>query len=209
MQRTTSFGAWSGSDWWTEEDRNEHSHAPQAYPRLTQSLRSNGSQWLVRRTIRIPRRLISNFFHPAKTPSYLQPTASTAQRAASSAPSKASKRSRHPTTTRHAPPQSHAPLPHSKDAPSTLGDGSSSKGELKSSVPKSRAVSRQRPSLVSISYPPAVFHSRRRHLLVNHPNPLPPRATQHNQSHIRTLFKSRHRCNRGCSCSQIYKTVCP
>ena len=104
------------------------------------SYRSNGSQWSVRRNTF---RLISKFFHPAKTPSYLQPTASTAQRAASSAPSKASKRSRHPTTTRHVPPQSHAPLPHSKDAPSTLGDGSSSKGELKSSVPKSRVVSSQ------------------------------------------------------------------
>jgi hypothetical protein len=64
-----------------------------------------------------------------KTPSYLQPTASTAQRVASTA---ATKRVRPPP--RRDPPHSRALL--------SSGDDPSSKGESKPSAPKSRAVSR-------------------------------------------------------------------
>lgn len=74
----------------------------------------------------------------ARTPSYLQPTASTAQRAASSAPSK---RSRPPiSSTRHAPHQSRAPFLPPKDTQSTSDDDPSSKGEPKPPAPKSRVT---------------------------------------------------------------------
>ena len=99
------------------------------------NLLSNGSQRSVKRIIRT----LFLIHSLAKTPSYLQPTASTTQRAASSAPSK---RTPHPTSTRHVPAQSNAPLPPPKDVRLTSGDDSLSKGELKSSMPKSRVVSR-------------------------------------------------------------------
>jgi len=95
-----------------------------------------------------------------------------------------------------------------------LGDGPSSKGELKSSVPKSRVVSGDseplsEPSFVLITCPPAVFLSRRGHLLLNHPTPFTLKAAQYRRNPITTRFKLQRRCNRGSLCSQIYKTVYP
>lgn len=73
--------------------------------------------------------MASNCLISARTPSYLQPTASTAQRVASSG---AAKRAPRPPTKRD-PPQSRAPL--------SSGDDTSSKSKSKPSVPKSRVVS--------------------------------------------------------------------
>lgn len=82
---------------------------------------------------------LSEFLFLAKTPSYLQPTASTAQRAAS-AP--AFKRTWPPP--RHVPPQPRAPLASAKESQPISGDDPFSKEGSKSSMPKSRAVSWER-----------------------------------------------------------------
>jgi len=71
----------------------------------------------------------------SKTPSYLQPTASTAQRAASAT---APKRARPPS--KHVPPQSRVPLAPAKEPQPILGDEPSSKGETKPPVTKSRVT---------------------------------------------------------------------
>ncbi|KAH9965841.1 hypothetical protein BC827DRAFT_1264930 [Russula dissimulans] len=76
----------------------------------------------------------------SKTPSYLQPTASTAQRAASAA---APKRTRPPSKHVPPPPQSRPPLApaaHATEPQPSPGDEPSSKGESKPPVTESRVT---------------------------------------------------------------------